>query len=64
VLAGATIRLILFAHGAIPLGGLSVYYGERKWLNVVLSEAKQLATFATRFLAALGMTPFDISRSR
>jgi hypothetical protein len=30
----------------------------------MLSEAKHLAAFASRFLAALEMTTFDISRSR
>jgi hypothetical protein len=29
----------------------------------MLSEAKHLAAFARRFLAALGMTTFDIPRS-
>jgi hypothetical protein len=30
----------------------------------MLSEAKYLAAFASRFLAALGMTTFNVSRSR
>jgi hypothetical protein len=32
-------------------------------LNVMLSEAKHLAAFVSRFLAALGMTTFNIFRS-
>jgi hypothetical protein len=31
-----------------------------KWSNVMLGEAKHLAAFASRFLAALGMTTFNI----
>jgi hypothetical protein len=33
-------------------------------MNVMLSEAKHLASFASRFPAALGMTTFGIFRSR
>ncbi len=39
------------------------YYRERKWSNVMLSEAKYLVAFSSRFLAALVMTTFNISRS-
>ena len=40
------------------------YYREHETLNVMLSEAKHPAKYAARFLAALGMTMFNISRSR
>ena len=33
-------------------------------LNVMLSEAKHLARYSARFLAAFGMTRFNIARSR
>jgi hypothetical protein len=36
------------------------YYREQKRLDAMLSEAKHLAVFASGFLAALGMTTFNV----
>jgi hypothetical protein len=50
--------------GSLPVVCRCSYEWEQKWLNVMLSEAKHLAALASRFLAALGMTTFNISGSR